>query len=60
MTEKCISSVVNGLIYISPIGILHLFSLVSRVEIKLSGKNPKDHPEYYYEFMRGSNTNVFI
>ena len=59
ITEKCIQSTVNGIIYISPIGIVEMFKLLSRVEIKLTGKEPKDHPMYYYEFTR-SNNNVFI
>lgn len=59
ITEKCVQSVLNGIIYISPIGIIQMFKLLSRVEIKLTGKEPKDHPEYYYELTR-SNNNVFI
>ena len=59
LTEKCVQSVANGMIYISPIGILQMFKLLSRAEIKLTGKEPKDHPMYYYELVR-SNYNVFI
>jgi len=59
ITEKIVQSVLNGIIYISPIGTIQIFKLLSRLEIKLTGKEPKDHPEYYYELTR-SNNNVFI
>lgn len=59
IVEKIIFSTVNGLMYLSPVGIIKLFNTMARAEIAMSGQNPKDHSIYYYEFGNNNNNVLF-
>ena len=50
--DKCFGCAMNGIIYVSPFGIIKLYDLARRSEIYTTNENPKDHKNAYYEYIK--------
>lgn len=58
-TNKIITSVFNGIIYVNPITLpFNLIKLVERIEIKTSNKDPQKYKESYCELVSRYNYNT--
>jgi hypothetical protein len=58
--DKLLIGMINGVMYsVPPYGLFYGMKLLNRIDIKLNGKDPLEHPSDYRD-MFSSNPNVFI
>jgi hypothetical protein len=53
--HRCVSSIFNGFIYISPFGVFKLFNLINRIDIYYNKRDKEKYPKPYEELIGMNN-----